>query len=159
MNVVHRVRGRPRVTPPPPELGVCRWPVGCQTDQVEWGFTLARLAWVHPGDVHFSQDPIPHTLNGMNGPFRGGGGTLPIALGEMDVAQVNRYRSAQSEPPLHLVCFAPRRPAAVAQFRGGGATRDLPLTRWTTFTRPGCHRVLGDGRMGDDVWREHKRIG
>ena len=49
VDAVHRVRGRPRVTPPPPpELGHCCWPVGCETGQTQWGLTLTRLVWVHP---------------------------------------------------------------------------------------------------------------
>ena len=40
----------------------------------------------------------------------------------------------------------------------GGAIRGLPLTQWTTSTRPGWHRAFGDGRIRDDVWREQKKV-
>ena len=30
------------VSPPPPKLGDRRWPMGCETDQVQWGFAMAR---------------------------------------------------------------------------------------------------------------------
>ena len=76
-----------------------------------------------------------------------------MVLGEMDVARVNPYRSGRGEPPSHLACFAPYRPAVVTQFRGGGRLEIslLALTRWTTSTRLGWHRAFGD-----DVWRGQK---
>ena len=50
----------------PPDVGDRRWPEGCKPGQVYRGFILARLVWVHPGDVHFSQDhfhpPILHPI-------------------------------------------------------------------------------------------------
>ena len=55
MDVVYRVRGRPRVAPPP-ELDDRRWPMGYKPGHLHRGSTLARLLLVHPGDVHFSQD-------------------------------------------------------------------------------------------------------
>ena len=73
VDVVHQVRERPRV-PPPPGVG---WPLlagGVRNRQAQWTFTLARPVWVHPGDVHFSQDhcppphPTSHALNDTNGP-------------------------------------------------------------------------------------------
>ena len=36
-----------------------------------------------------------------------------------------------------------------------GATRGLPISRWTT-PRPGFYKALG---MGDDFWRGRKGIG
>ena len=57
-----------------PALGNRRWPVGCEPSLVHGGFTLARPIWVHPGDVHSSQDHchslacIPQPCNGLNGP-------------------------------------------------------------------------------------------
>ena len=81
VDVVHRLRGRLEC-PPPRNWVTAAGRLGYETDQVQWGFTLARPVWVHP----ISQDychpirpppyPIPNALNGMKGrkgpfmPFR-----------------------------------------------------------------------------------------
>ena len=49
--------------PSPPGMGEHCWPVGCETGQVQWEFTLTRQIWVHPGDVHFSQEQYPPPLS------------------------------------------------------------------------------------------------
>ena len=48
-----------------------------------------------------------------------------------------------------LTSFSPR---LLHQFQG--ATRGLPLTRWTMSTRSGIHGAL---RMGGGIWRRQKR--
>ena len=53
---------RPTSNRPP---GSCRPPLGvwCEPGPCTGGFTLARLVWVRPGQVHFSQDqchPLSH---------------------------------------------------------------------------------------------------
>ena len=54
---VHRVSGRSCIPPPPhPEFGGRRWPAGLEPGRVHWGLTLAKTAWAHPSNVHFSQD-------------------------------------------------------------------------------------------------------
>ena len=69
-------------------------------------------------------------------------------MGEMDFTRVNPYRFGQGQPPVHTAWFQPRWPTAVTQCRG--AIRDLPLTRWTTSTRPKLRRGSGDG---NGMWR------
>ena len=69
---VHWVRGKRSgqltgVAPPPPA-----WVVGSEPGREHWGLILAKLVWVRPRDVHFSQDhcyPIsylPQPCNGTN---------------------------------------------------------------------------------------------
>ena len=155
MNVVHRVRGRSRVAPPP---GIGRPPLvgGVRNRPSAMGVRSGQTGIGSPGRRPFLPGLLAVSPPPPKGPIHAIQSMGYRVLGEMNVARVNPCQSGQGEPPFHLVCLAPHRPAADTQFRGGG-TRGLPLTRWTTFTRPGCHRALGDGRMGDDVWREQKR--
>ena len=49
----------------PMELGDRRRPAGLEPGRGHWRLTMAKTVWVHPGDVHFSQDhchPPPHHL-------------------------------------------------------------------------------------------------
>ena len=59
--------GKRMISSRPQDVGDDRWPVGHETGYVHWGFTLTRLVWVDPGDVHFSQNhchpyPTSHSL-------------------------------------------------------------------------------------------------
>ena len=49
VDVVHRVRGRPRFAPRPMAGGI-------RTRPSALGLTLAKTVWVQAGDVHFSHD-------------------------------------------------------------------------------------------------------
>ena len=65
---------------------------------------------------------------------------VTVVLGEMGVARAKPKTPATRDAPLQ--------PAA-AVYCPAGSPRP-PLFRWTTSTRPGARRALGDG---DDVWR------
>ena len=53
VDVVHRVSGRSRIAPRNWVAAAGRWGTNQSTRS---GGTLARSVWVHPGDVHLSQD-------------------------------------------------------------------------------------------------------
>ena len=73
VDVVYRVRGRPRVAPPPPELGDRQWGAkqtkcnGGSPWPDRYGFTRATSIFSQD-HCHPTPYPIPPTLNGMNGP-------------------------------------------------------------------------------------------
>ena len=72
-----------------------------------------------------------------------------VVLGEMDVARVNPYRYGQGQPPSALDPVSA--PPANGDHPIPGAIRDLPLTRWTTSTRPGLRKASGRGMtFGED---------
>ena len=48
------------------------------------------------------------------------GREVTVVLGEMDVTQVNPYRSGQGKPPVHMAWLAPNRQSAVTDYWGGG---------------------------------------
>ena len=60
---------------------------------------------------------------------------MTVVLGEMDVARANPKTLATRDASLQ--------PAAAAYYPAGSPRP--PLSRWTTSTRPGARRVLGDG--------------
>ena len=72
---------------------------------------------------------------------------MRLVLGEMDVARMNPHRSDQGTPSAPGLV---RTPTASGSHPIPGVTLGLPLTRWTTSTRPGSCRASG---IGDGVWR------
>ena len=79
---------------------------------------------------------------------------VTVVLGEVDVAQVNQYRSGKGEPSVHMAWSAPHRPAAVTQLQEGGGRHEvshLPGGR-----RPPGPDYVGLWGMRDDTWREQK---
>ena len=72
---------------------------------------------------------------------------MTVVMGEMEVARANPKTPATRDASLQ--------PAAVA-YCPAGSPRP-PLSRWTTSTRPGAHRALGDG--GWHMEKTNGRVG
>ena len=69
---------------------------------------------------------------------------VTVVLGELGVARTKVAAGAKNNWEVSL-----RSVASTKLGGGGGATRGLPISRWTT-PRPGLHKALG---MGGSFWR------
>ena len=74
---------------------------------------------------------------------------MTVVLGDV----VNPYRSGQSDPPLHLVCFVAKPASSSPPIPGGGA---LEVSLLPGGQRPQGPDGIGRWGVGDDAWRGQK---
>ena len=94
----------------PPGIGLLPLAGGIRTRPCALGFTLARPAWVHPGDVHYSQDhchsPFVHSI--------------ALQWSEQTEGTLIENNNLPTQYTCPAVYWRPTR----------GSTAHIPLTRW-----------------------------